>query len=125
MKSVTMNEQEARQRRCGMKSKVATKILQLAAIIRNGALIGADEADSEKWARDLELAAKACEALRRHRENGSVTLRALAEVLGLSPSDLSAITYDGRADGKAPDFVRLPATEFRLIEPEEKKGGAE
>src|SRR5690606_28996441 len=112
-------------RRCGMKSKVATKILGLAAVIRNGALIGADDADSEKWARDLELAAKACEALRRHRENGSVTLRALAEVLGLSPSDLSAITDDGRTDGKAPDFVRLPATEFRLIEPEEKKGGAE
>lgn len=84
-----------------MKSKVATKILELAAIIRNGALIGADEADDEKWARDLELAAKACEALRCHRENtrGLITIRALADDLGLSPSDLSAITYDGRADG--------------------------
>lgn len=109
-----------------MKSKVATKILELAAIIRNGALIGADEADSEQWARDLELAAKACEALHRHRENGLVRLRALADDLGLSPSDLSATTDDGRVDGKAPDFVCLPATEFRLIEPEEtqQKGGA-
>lgn len=80
----------------------------LAAVIESAALIGTDEDDSAGWARDLRLGAKACEALRCHRENlrGATTLRRLAGELRISMTDLCAIIDDGGTIGQKPDFIR-------------------